>query len=319
MVRCADADDQRSIQRGRRPTGLQVRDDRLADILGQGQPLIAPALARDPELPGAPVDVLDPERGDLAGTQPQPGEHHQHRVVPAPASTSAIARVKQRLQLLRLKRARQPRQPPRRRRRHRVSQRAGDQTAEMQEPQQRPQAGHRHLRRPFRLPRAPGNDERHDVRRAQPAQIELVALTHATIEKRPHRQHVTLDRVRRQPALDRQVLAVVPKQHLDRADRHTRRRRRNDAEPAQVPQQRRHRPRRDAIRIAGRAPLRQEPLNRLARQPVRTEPLTMQPAAHVRHQLQLEPRRRPPIPQTPQLAREPRRERLQRARNPDPR
>ena len=71
-MRGADAHDQRPVQRGRRPPVLQVGNDRLADIGGQRQSFGASSLAGDPKLAGAPVDVIEPERGDLAGAQPQP-------------------------------------------------------------------------------------------------------------------------------------------------------------------------------------------------------------------------------------------------------
>ncbi len=45
----------------------------------------------DHQLASAPVDVLELQRGDLAGAQPQPREHHQHRVIAAPGRSAALA------------------------------------------------------------------------------------------------------------------------------------------------------------------------------------------------------------------------------------
>jgi hypothetical protein len=58
-----------------------------ADIDGQRQPPVA-FLSADDQLPSTPIDVLQPQRGDLAGARPQPGEHGQDREV-APADRSA--------------------------------------------------------------------------------------------------------------------------------------------------------------------------------------------------------------------------------------
>ena len=60
-------------RRGRtRATAAQVRGDRLADIHGQRQLVDAAALAVDRELPGPPVHVIQPQRRDLVGPQPEP-------------------------------------------------------------------------------------------------------------------------------------------------------------------------------------------------------------------------------------------------------
>ena len=62
---------------------MQAGRNRLADIGGQRQPLAAVALAADRDLPGAPADVLERERSDLGGAQPEPHERCQDREVAA--------------------------------------------------------------------------------------------------------------------------------------------------------------------------------------------------------------------------------------------
>ncbi len=74
-----------------------------------------------------------------------------------------------------------------------------------------------------------------------------------------------------------------------------------------------------AVRVARRPALREESLDDIAPQLVRAEPLALQPAARMRHQLQLKDDRRRPVAQPRKLRGKPRREHLQRARRPNPR
>jgi hypothetical protein len=46
--------------------------DRLADIDRERQPLVTTALAGDNQLARAPVQILKPQRGDLANAHPEP-------------------------------------------------------------------------------------------------------------------------------------------------------------------------------------------------------------------------------------------------------
>jgi hypothetical protein len=78
-----------------RPAVAQPRDDRLADVDRERQPLLAAALAADHEFARAPVDVLQSQRGDLADAQPQPREQHQDREVAAADRRLAVAAVEQ--------------------------------------------------------------------------------------------------------------------------------------------------------------------------------------------------------------------------------
>lgn len=65
---------------------LQVVGQRAADVDRQRQPAVA-SLPVDDQLAGAPIDVIEVQRGD-AGAQPQAREHGQDRVV-APADRGA--------------------------------------------------------------------------------------------------------------------------------------------------------------------------------------------------------------------------------------
>ena len=62
----------------------QVMQDRVADLLRQGKPLLASALAAHGDPPVAPVDIGERELGDLARAQPEPGQKQKHRPVPQP-------------------------------------------------------------------------------------------------------------------------------------------------------------------------------------------------------------------------------------------
>ena len=67
-----------------RTPASQPARQRLADISGQRQTLLAAALPADQQLARAPVDIRQPQRGDLAGTQPQPRQHRDDREIPPP-------------------------------------------------------------------------------------------------------------------------------------------------------------------------------------------------------------------------------------------
>lgn len=70
---------------------LQVVGHGLPHVDRERQQRVAVALARDADLAGAPVDVIDTERGDLPGAQPQPRQHDQDRVVAAAVRRSQLA------------------------------------------------------------------------------------------------------------------------------------------------------------------------------------------------------------------------------------
>jgi hypothetical protein len=61
---------------------VQPPGDRLPDLLRQRQPVFPTGLAAHGQLPAMPVNVRQPQRGDLAGAQPEPRQHGQDREVP---------------------------------------------------------------------------------------------------------------------------------------------------------------------------------------------------------------------------------------------
>jgi hypothetical protein len=95
------------LSRRQRPAALQISGYRLADIDRQRQMVHPGSLAMHREQPGAPVDVLQPQRGDLPGAQPEPQHHHDHRVVATPGRAAPIAGAQQRPRLRRANALRQ--------------------------------------------------------------------------------------------------------------------------------------------------------------------------------------------------------------------
>ena len=59
----------------------QVRDQRLADVGRQRQPVLTASLSTDDDLAAAPVNVVQLQRGHLDRAQAEPGQQHQDRVV----------------------------------------------------------------------------------------------------------------------------------------------------------------------------------------------------------------------------------------------
>ncbi len=92
-----------------RSPGASVGRDRnrvvgqgLTDLGGKRHPFVTAALAAHGDLTVVPVDVVQPQSGDLGGPQPKPGQQQNHRVVAAPHQTVAITGGQQRGGLLRL-------------------------------------------------------------------------------------------------------------------------------------------------------------------------------------------------------------------------
>jgi hypothetical protein len=63
---------------------------------GKWQQVIPAALAMDQQLAAAPVDVLERDRGDLAGAQPEPRQQQQDRVI-APTDRPPPVTARQKL------------------------------------------------------------------------------------------------------------------------------------------------------------------------------------------------------------------------------
>ena len=180
----------------------------------------------------------------------------------------------------------------------------------MQPAQQRPQRGHRHLRRPLRHARAGRDHERDDVGRAQPLQT-LTARREPRHDERPDEAHVALGGRLADAALGHQVMLEPLQQFLRRRDR-PRLRRGNRAQRSQVTQQRLQRVRRFVVRVAGGTAIRRVLLRRPRRQAAGLHARRSHPPAQVRRQGHLLLRSPGRIPLTFQLSGETRRIRLQR-------
>jgi hypothetical protein len=71
-------------------TASQIADDRLPNVDGQRQHRESCSFAADLEFAAAPVDVLELDRGDLAGAQSKPCEQQQHGVITTADRSPAI-------------------------------------------------------------------------------------------------------------------------------------------------------------------------------------------------------------------------------------
>jgi hypothetical protein len=70
-------------------------DDRLADVARQRE-LVAPVgLAVDDDLPGTPIEIVEPQTRDLDRAQPQPCEQQQDRIVARAGRVLAVTRGQQ--------------------------------------------------------------------------------------------------------------------------------------------------------------------------------------------------------------------------------
>ena len=298
-VRCFDPDEHAAVQGGWRPSAPQPVRDGLAGV-GWQRELVPPvALAADGDLAVAPVDVLQGQRSDLPGSQPDPGQQRQDRVVAAPGRGLPVARREQCPDLRWLQAAGKPRVA--------VSnlgnclvQAAAGQALQVAEPQQ----GAQRCRRPLRglrcQPPGLGDDERGHV-----TGCRIRQLPGAGGGEPPHRIGVPSGDFRRQAALAGQPAGEPRQQFLRRGRRRDLGRRRGSPDPPQVIQQRRERLLRQVSGMAARPARRQERPGELVRQPRDAEAGGLHPAAQVRGQPQLEVRRNRRKPQPGQLRREP--------------
>ena len=84
-------------ERGGRAAVPQPVRDRGADVGRERQDVVLAALAADPDLAGAPVDVVQAEPGGFPGPQPEPGQQQDDRVVPLADRLVPVAGGQQRL------------------------------------------------------------------------------------------------------------------------------------------------------------------------------------------------------------------------------
>jgi hypothetical protein len=61
----------------------QIGCERLADIHGQGHPVMQQALTANKNFPGAPINVIEFEGNNLPGAKAETGEEKKNRVVAA--------------------------------------------------------------------------------------------------------------------------------------------------------------------------------------------------------------------------------------------
>lgn len=211
------------LRRGGSPTA-QVAGDSLTHVRGQRESLGPVALAPHKNLTGTPVDVVQPQDGDLTGAQPEPGQQQQHRVVASPDCTATVTYSQQTPYLLGFERLWQARQLPSRHRRDRTGQRRRNPALDVQVVQQRSQRGHDHLRRPIRPDRTRRHHEPDDIACGQPSKIQPVPVAPA-VQELPHRSHVACSRRGCQSALDDEEPTKLLQQLLRRIENHRWRRR----------------------------------------------------------------------------------------------
>ncbi|WP_232303794.1 hypothetical protein [Pseudofrankia sp. DC12] len=104
---------------------------------------MAGALADDADLAAPPVDVVQPQSGDLGGPEAEAGQQRQDRPVAPPHRGRLVAGRHHGRDLRTGQRLGQSHQSARAGRRHRVDKPGGDHAVDMQETQQRAQRGHR--------------------------------------------------------------------------------------------------------------------------------------------------------------------------------
>ena len=92
-LRCFPADEYATRFR-RRPIVTQIDCERLADIHGQGHPVIQQALAANKNLPGTPINIVELYGNNLPGAKAETGEEKKKRVVATARSRVPITTAK---------------------------------------------------------------------------------------------------------------------------------------------------------------------------------------------------------------------------------
>lgn len=293
----------------------QPAGHRLADIGGQRQAVAAAALAADGDLSLPPVDVAQLQARDFPCAQAQPGQQQHDREVPAAGHGAPVAAIDQPGQIRRADGPGQRRQLPARRRRHRPGQRRGDLPVQIQETQQRPHARHRRLRRRHAPADAFAADEPRHIRGGQARRA--IGGTRPAQEPAGH-PGIAADTFCRQAPLLDQVLREPGGQPVSRRLRPGHPRSRRHTQATQVTQQRDQRPGRPHRRITISAARGSKPPRSALIQIRRSQPIGLQPAADVRHQVDLMRRRAPRVTLAEQVLPEPLGIRGQRPRHMPP-
>jgi hypothetical protein len=241
------------VQGVRRPPVPEPGRDRLAGARRERHPVLAAALVVHRDQAGMPVQVVQGQGRDLAGPQAEPGQEHDDGVIPPPGSRGTVAAAQQRGHRLRARR-RPPAGPAAAgNMRDRVRQRPGDETADVHEPQQRPQ---RRRGIPGRvrglLPGGPDHERGH-VRPGQRCRDGK-----APGQERPGIPQVAGAGARCQAPLAGQVAVPLVQEFRGRPLRDGLSRERHGADPAQVSQQRAERLHADVLLALAGLPARQE-------------------------------------------------------------
>ena len=208
----------RAVRRARTPPGthagptLQIRHQRLADTPATAACPVGRATRVTRMSPAPPAVILESDRGDLAGAQPEPDQHQQDRYIPPSDRPPPIAiwpaggpRPAARPRAAAAGPADLRRRAPPTRAAYLIN-------PYMQIPQQRPQPGHqlpgaRLLRRGQPSPRT----------RSRPQPSTIQADPAAAAPRTARDPLVASDRRRRQPALLHQVVAIAREQPRPRS------------------------------------------------------------------------------------------------------
>jgi hypothetical protein len=111
LPRCPDAKEYAARRTARSPLA-QVSGQGLTDVLGDGEPIAPETLAPHHELSTLPVYVIELHMNHLSGTQAEPCQKEQNRIVAPACGSRSIAALEETLYVLRLKKLREVRQPP---------------------------------------------------------------------------------------------------------------------------------------------------------------------------------------------------------------
>jgi hypothetical protein len=289
----------------------------IAHIGGQGKSFLAAPLAPNDDLAGTPVEVSELQCRHLPGAQPETSQHGEHRVVPPAEGGSPVTARQQSGHLGAADGHRNRGEAPTRRCGHRRVEFGLDAAGDIEVAKQRPQPAHDVLGRAHRTRRALRQHELGHLRRSEPIEMQL-AVHRACHAEQPRHMEVPGNGARRQAPLLDQIGPVVLLKPLGLADRNMLRWGRDRAEAAQELKHGHHRLGRPPQHVALGLSVREELLHPPRHQVIDIKPLALEPAAGMRHQLQLAARCIGRVAQPFEFSTEPRRVGHERSGQPDP-